>query len=124
IFPFSGSEALDVGFCSRVGDILVQMLAFAVRDGHMDARGGFVADLHRVLLERDLPMERLFTFTYLIERTALDELALDENIGATTEPWPQVAQLVRRASFDLLGAYTERAQLEPSELAITDRLTM
>ena len=76
-----------------------------------------------MILERALSMERLATFAYLTERTALDELALDETIGATTEPWPLVAQLVRRASFDLLGAYTQRAQLEPSDLAITDGLT-
>ncbi len=30
---------------------------------------------------------------------------------------------MRRASFDLLAAYTERAQLEPSGAAIVDRLT-
>jgi len=30
---------------------------------------------------------------------------------------------VRRASFDVLSAYTERAQLEPNDLAIVDRLT-
>ena len=47
----------------------------------------------------------------------------DETLGATTEPWPLVAQLVRRASFDLLSAYTERAQLEPSDAAVVDRLT-
>lgn len=123
IFPYSGAEALDAAYCSRLGHILVQLLAFAVRDGGTDPRGRFVADLHRVILERGLSMERLFTFAYLTERTALDELALDESIGATTEPWPLVAQLVRRASFDLLGAYSERAHLEPSELTITDRLT-
>ena len=47
----------------------------------------------------------------------------DDTIGATSEPWPLVAQLVRRASFDLLAAYTERAQLEPSDAAIIDKLT-
>ena len=99
------------------------MLAFAVRDGRLDARGGFVGDLHRVLLERSLTVERLFTFAYLTERTALDELALSETIGATSEPWPIVAQLVRRASFDLLAAYTERAQLEPAGSTMIDRLT-
>ena len=122
-FPYSGAETLDADYCRRLGDILVQLLAFAVRDARLDPRGGFVADLHRVILERALSMERLATFAYLTERTALDELALDETIGATSEPWPLVAQLVRRASFDLLGAYSQRAQLEPSDLAITDRLT-
>src|SRR5476651_1324785 len=123
IFPYSGAETLDTDYCRRVGLILTQLLAVAIRDGRLDSRGGFVPDLRRAVLERGLSMERLFTFVYLIERTTLDELALDERIGATSEPWPLVAQLVRRASFDLLAAYTERAQLEPSEAAITDKLT-
>src|SRR5262249_32033817 len=66
---------------------------------------------------------RLFTFVYLLERSALDELAVSDTIGATSEPWPLVAQMVRRASFDMLAAYTERIQLEPSEAAIVDKLT-
>jgi diguanylate cyclase (GGDEF)-like protein len=122
-FSFSGAEALDGDYCLRLGHLLTQLLAFAVRDGRLDPRGGFVADVHRIVLERALSMERLFTFVYLTERTALDELALNEAIGATSEPWPVVAQLVRRASFDLLAAYAERAQLEPSEAAIIDKLT-
>lgn len=123
IFPYSGFETLDLTYCTRVGQLLVQVLAFAVRDGHVDPRGGFIADLHRVVLERSLSMERLFTFTYFTERTALDELALHETIGATSEPWPLVAQLVRRAAFDLLAAYVERAQFESSDTAIVDKLT-
>jgi diguanylate cyclase (GGDEF)-like protein len=68
-------------------------------------------------------MERLFIFAYLIERTALDELALDEALGATGEAWPLVAQLIRRGSFEMLGAYTERARLEPSDTTVVDPLT-
>jgi diguanylate cyclase (GGDEF)-like protein len=123
IFPYSGAEPLDAEFCNHVGRLLVRLLAFSVRDGRLDPRGGFVSDLHQRLVQRNLSMERLFTFAYLTERTALDELAVDETMGATTEPWPLVAQLVRRASFDLLAAYTERVQLEPSETAVIDRLT-
>jgi diguanylate cyclase (GGDEF)-like protein len=123
ILPFSGAETLDSDYCLRIGHLLVQLIAVAVRDGRLDARGGLVADLYRVTLERTLPIAQLFTFTYLIERTALDELALDDTIGATSEPWPLVAQLIRRASFDMLASFTERTQLEPSSAAITDRLT-
>jgi diguanylate cyclase (GGDEF)-like protein len=123
IFPYSGSESLDSEYCTRIGNLLVTLLAMSVRDGRLDARGGIVADLHRVVLERGLAIERLFTFTYLIERTVLDELALSETIGATSEPWPLVAQLVRRASFDLLAGYAERALMEPAEAAIIDKLT-
>jgi diguanylate cyclase (GGDEF)-like protein len=123
IFPFSGTEVLQPEYCHRIGQLLVQLLALGVREGKVDPRGGFVADLHRLSLERSLPVERLFTFVYLLERTVLDELALSDKIGATSEPWPLAAQLVRRSSFDLLAGYTERAQLEPSHAAITDRLT-
>jgi diguanylate cyclase (GGDEF)-like protein len=122
IFPFSGAETLSPEYCRRLGALLVQLLAFAVRDGRVDARGGFVADLHHMVLERTLPAERLFGFAYLIERAALDELAVDETVGATSEAWPLVAQLVRRASFDMLASYTERVELEPGA-ATTDRLT-
>jgi len=123
IFPYSGSEQLDAEYCHRIGRLLTQLLAFSVRDGWLDARGGLVGDLHRMTLERSLSSERLFTFAYLTERTALDELALSETIGATSEPWPSVAQIVRRASFDMLAGYTERAQLEPAGAALIDRLT-
>ena len=123
IFPYSGAETLDTDYCGRLGLRLTQLLAAAVRNGRLDARDAAVSDLHRAVHERSLSMERLFTFAYLTERTALDELALNDTIGATSEPWPLVAQLVRRASFDMLAAYTERAQLEPSETAIIDKLT-
>jgi diguanylate cyclase (GGDEF)-like protein len=89
----------------------------------VDPRGGIVADLHRVALERSLAAGRLFTFMYLLERSTVDELALSATIGTTTEAWPLVAQIVRRASFDVLTAYTERGEREPGEAAIVDRLT-
>jgi diguanylate cyclase (GGDEF)-like protein len=123
IFPYTGVESLDANYCRRVGEQLAQLLAFAIRDGRIDPRGKFIADLHRVIVGRGLSIERIFTFAYLTERTAVDELALDDRLGATSEPWPLVAQLVRRGSFDLLAAYIERIQLEPSGAAITDRLT-
>jgi len=123
IFPYSGSEELDSDYCYRVGQLLTQLLAVAVRDGRLDTRAGYVGDLYRIVGERSLSVERLFTFAYLTERTALDELALSDALGATSEPWPIVAQLVRRATFDVLAAWTERAQLEPAGSTITDRLT-
>src|SRR5438093_696426 len=106
IFPYSGPEPLEIEYCNRVGQLLVQLVAMAVREGRVDARSGFVADLNRMALERRLSAQRLFTFVYLLERTILDELALSDSLGATAEPWPVVAQLVRRASFDVL-AHTE-----------------
>jgi diguanylate cyclase (GGDEF)-like protein len=123
VFPFTGTELLEPEYCNRVGHQLIQLVAMAVREGRVDARSGFIADLQRVALERSLSAQRLYTFVYLLERTIMDELALSDTIGATSEPWPMVAQIVRRGSFDLLAAYTERLQQEPAEAAIIDRLT-
>ncbi|HKB11241.1 MAG TPA: GGDEF domain-containing protein [Vicinamibacterales bacterium] len=123
IFPFSGAEFLEHDYCNRIGEVVVQLLTVGVRDGKIDGRGGAIAALHRIAGERNLSPSRLFTFVYLLERSALDELALDYAIGATSEPWPLVAQMIRRASFDMLAAYTERTQLEPTEAAIVDKLT-
>jgi diguanylate cyclase (GGDEF)-like protein len=123
IFPYSGTDTLDSDYCHRLGRMLTQLLAFALRDGRLDPRGGLVADLHHQVVVRSVSMDRLFTFAYLIERTVMDELALNDRIGATSEAWPLVAQLVRRASFDMLAAYAQRMQLEPSEAAIIDKLT-
>ena len=123
IFPFSGAEFLEPEYCNRIGEVVVQLLMIGVRDGKIDPRGGGVAALHQMALERNLMAGRLFTFVYLLERGALDELAVNDTLGATSEPWPLVAQTVRRASFELLAAYTERTQLEPSEAAIVDKLT-
>src|SRR6185295_3750722 len=93
IFPYTGVDSLDPDYCRRVGQQLAQLLAFAIRDGRIDPRGKFIADLHRVILDRGLSVERLFTFAYLIERTSVDEIALDDRLGATSEQWPLVAQL-------------------------------
>ena len=123
IFPYAGSEDLDVAYFHRIGQILTRLLAFAVRDGRADARGGLIGDLYRITLERSLSVDRLFAFAYLTERTAIDELALSDSLGATSDSWPIVAQTVRRASFDLLAAYTERGQIEPAGSPVIDRLT-
>jgi diguanylate cyclase (GGDEF)-like protein len=123
IFPYCGAELLDAAYCGRLGQQLIRLLAFTVRDARADTRGGSMAELHKLARERSLPVDQLFTLAYLTERTALDELALDASIGAASERWPLVAQLVRRASFDLLAAYVEHAQLEPGGAGVTDKLT-
>ena len=123
IFPYSGGEELDTEYCHRIGRLLTQLLALALRDGRLDARSAPVSDLHRIAGERSLSVERLFTFAYLTERTALDELALSDSIGASSEPWPIAVQLVRRASFDVLAAWTERTLFEPAGSTMIDRLT-
>ena len=67
--------------------------------------------------------DQLFTFVHIAMSTSIDELSQDERVGVNTEPWPQAAQIVRRAAFDLLGAWTTRQANTPQRGAIEDPLT-
>jgi len=53
----------------------------------------------------------------------LDELALHERLGATSEPWALVRQFVRLATLDLQIAVTERLLFTPTRGAVLDSLT-
>ena len=122
IYPYSGPQPLETDYCERLGRRLLQLTGAAL-EGRLAAAGEAITDLQRLVADRNLPMQRLFDFVCLMERTLLDELAFDGVIGATSEPWPVVAQAVRKASFDLMAAYFERSQQDHTSPKITDRLT-
>jgi diguanylate cyclase (GGDEF)-like protein len=123
IFPFAGAESADQARSTNLADLILQLLIVAVRDAELDPRTGRVADLRQVALDFGLTVRQLFGLVYVIERAALDELALDESFGATTEGWPAIAQMVRRGSFDVLAAVAERITREPDQSALHDSLT-
>jgi diguanylate cyclase (GGDEF)-like protein/excisionase family DNA binding protein len=122
IFPYSGPQPLETDYCERLGRRLLELMSASL-EGRLAAESENLADLQRRVADRNLPMQRLFDFVYLMERTVLDEIAIDGAIGATSEPWPIVAQAVRKASFDLMAAYFERAQHDNTSPTITDKLT-
>lgn len=123
LFPFTGPQTLDAAYCARLCDLILQLLIVSIREGELDARHGLVADVRRLAQDRSVSIQQLFGLAYLLERTAVDELALDESFGATSESWPIVAQMVRRASFDVLAAFAELLTREPGNGALTDPLT-
>jgi diguanylate cyclase (GGDEF)-like protein len=123
LFPFAIEDPASGELARRSGDIVMQLLVAAVRDGEIDSRSAEIAGLRRLARESLLSIAQLFELVYLIERAGLDELALDESFGATSEPWPAIAQLVRRASFDLLASLTERLSQEAGDSMLTDALT-
>jgi diguanylate cyclase (GGDEF)-like protein/excisionase family DNA binding protein len=122
IFPYSGPQPLETDYCERLGRKLLGLLCAGV-ESRLAAESDQLSAMQRLVMDRSLAMERLFTFVYLMERTVLDELALDGTIGATSEPWPMVGQIIRRASFDLMAAYCERAQQDAAAPTISDKLT-
>jgi diguanylate cyclase (GGDEF)-like protein len=101
---FSRSQTIDRTGSERLARLLAELLAIAVGDERLDGRHGMVAHLQQVASELQLTVSELFSFLHMFERIALDELALDPDIGAATEAWPLVAQLVRRGSFDVAAA--------------------
>lgn len=123
VFPFSSPQRLETDYCLKLGSTFVRLVADAIRAGALDARSGSVFDLITVAAQRALTPEQIFTFAYLFLSTAIDEISLDPQLGATTEPYPQVTQYVRRGVFDVLAAWASRSIDSPSVAAITDTLT-
>jgi diguanylate cyclase (GGDEF)-like protein len=123
VFPFATEDATGSELAHRVGEVVIQLLTTALREGSVDARSSDISDLRRIARENRLAIPQLFELVYLLERSGLDELALDESFGATSEPWPAIAQLMRRASFDLLAAFTDRVAQEGGDSALIDTLT-
>ena len=122
LFPYAGLQPAD-DTSVRLIDLVIQLLIAAARDAEIDSRSGEVAELRRIAREKQLPIGQLFGLVYLLERAVLDELALDESFGATSEPWPVIAQVIRRASFDVLAGFSERLAQEAGDDALIDRLT-
>ncbi|HEY3160592.1 MAG TPA: GGDEF domain-containing protein [Vicinamibacterales bacterium] len=123
IFPFAGAESSDHDRSANLAELILHLLTTAVREGELDQRTGRVSDLRQLARDFGLTVRQLFGLVYVMERAALDELALDESFGATSEAWPGVAQMVRRASFDVLAAIAERITREPDQSALHDSLT-
>ena len=123
-FPLSSdSRRLDASYCVRLGNQVSQLLSDAILDGRLDSRVPGISDLGALISDREVSPEQLFTFVHIVMSTTIDELSLDPRVGANTEPWPQASQIVRRAAFDVLGAWTTRLMYSPQHSAIEDTLT-
>jgi len=121
VFPFSGPQPLDPDYCARICDTALRLLTIAVRDGVIEARNGFVADLRRLAQDRSIGPQQLFSLIYVVERAALD--SLDDSFGGTSDQWMPITQLVRRGSFDVLAAFAELLTQEPATGVLIDPLT-
>ena len=123
-FPLTpDSRRLDASYCVRLGNVSTRLLADAIVDGRIDARGSGISELANLVNDREVSPDQLFSFVHIVMNTTIDELSLDDRVGVNTEPWPQTAQIVRRAAFDLLGAWTTRLMYMPQHGAIEDSLT-
>lgn len=117
VYSFAGLEEASAADRGLLGEAILQVLAGAVRDGSLDGRATGVVELRMLAADKRVRVRPMFELVHLMERSALDELALDESFGATSEPWPSIAQMVRRASFDVLGAFSELITRQSEEEA-------
>lgn len=101
----SSGPALDAQSWRTCGQILLDLLAAAVEDGELDARH---AEALGARFTPALRVRQVIWAAQCVERAALNELALDTHLGATSAPWPIVAQAVRGATLEIVGAFSER----------------
>ncbi|MEP6918621.1 MAG: diguanylate cyclase [Acidobacteriota bacterium] len=96
-------EPADWRACSQV---LVHLLADAVDAGHIDDRRSGIHDLSR--LSPPLTLRQIVGAVHRAERVVLEELALHDHLGATSEPWAAVGHAVRSGSLEVILAVAER----------------
>ncbi len=122
VLPYAGLEPSG-DFWPRLASVAIQGLLSTAREGGVDVRSTEVTDLVLLARERRVPVAQLFELVYLLERAALDELALDDAFGANSEAWPAITHIVHRASFDVLAAFADRVGQEAGDQALIDPLT-
>ena len=84
LLPQQAGQVPDSETLTRIVDLLLRSLTGAIRAGSVDPRSGNVVGLQRVAREKRIPVNQLFAVAYTVERTVLDELALDPMIGVTS----------------------------------------
>jgi diguanylate cyclase (GGDEF)-like protein len=120
---FAGMESVPAADRASLVGLIFKLLSGAVREGALDSRATGVAELGQFLTDKGIDARTVFNVVYLTERTALDEMAADDSFEDAAEPWAVIAQTVRRASFDICGAFAEYVSRELAPAALIDPLT-
>jgi diguanylate cyclase len=102
-------------------ELLVRLFAASVESGSLDTQSAAMRDLARY--SPPLTTRQILDVTHLAERVILDEIALDERLGATSEPWAIVAHAVRRATLEILAAHAEQIAGRDAPITVRDQLT-
>src|SRR4029077_17257249 len=97
------------------------LFAASVDAGALDAQSAAMRDLGR--FSPPLTTRQLLDVVHHAQRTTLDEIALDDRLGATSEPWAVVAHAIRRATLEILGAHAEQIAGRDVAVSLRDPLT-
>jgi two-component system cell cycle response regulator len=121
-FPSDGLDAGDE-VAASAADLVLETLAAAVCEGEADPYGGHFVYLHNLTRGRRLTIHRLFTIVHVIAESAVARLAADPGLGTGAHWWPTVERITRRASFDVLAAFAQRADDATLDTPLTDHRT-
>jgi diguanylate cyclase (GGDEF)-like protein/excisionase family DNA binding protein len=101
--------------------LLLRLFAASVDAGSLDAQSAAMRDLAR--FSPPLTTRQLLDAIHQSERVILDEVALDDRLGATSEPWALVAHVIRRATLEILCAHAEQVAGRDAPVAVRDAMT-
>jgi diguanylate cyclase (GGDEF)-like protein len=119
---FSGfGDSLDRQQWRGCAELLIRLFAASVDSGSLDSQSAAMRDLAHY--STPLSTRQLLDCVHRTERAILDEVALDPRIGATSSPWATVAQAIRRATLEILGAHAEQLAGRDVPFATRDPLT-
>jgi diguanylate cyclase (GGDEF)-like protein len=114
-------DVLDRDAWRGCAELLLRLFAASVDSGRLDGDSAAMRDLARY--SPPLSTRQLLGCVHQTERVILDELALDVALGATSEPWAMVAQSIRRATLEIVGAHAEQIAARSSMSTVRDPLT-
>jgi diguanylate cyclase (GGDEF)-like protein/excisionase family DNA binding protein len=113
--------ALDADHWHGLAGLLVRLFAASVDAGSLDRQSAAMRDLGRY--SPPLTTRQLLDAVHSAERAILDEVALDDRLGATSEPWAIVAHVIRRATLEILGAHADQMAGREAPVTLRDSLT-
>lgn len=115
------TAVLDADHWRGLAELLVRLVAASVEAGSLDTQSAAMRDLARYC--PPLTTRQLLDAVHHAECVILDELALDDRLGATSEPWALVAHVLRRAALEILGAHAEQVAGREAPITLRDSLT-
>jgi len=117
----SVGAVLDAEHRHGLAELFLRLFAASVDAGSLDTQSAAMRDLARY--SPPMTTRQLLDAAHQAERVILDEVALDERLGATSEPWALVAHTIRRATLEILGAHAEQMAGTEAPIAVRDSLT-
>jgi diguanylate cyclase (GGDEF)-like protein len=116
-----GIDALEGEGCRGFAALLVRLMMISVESGALDPQSAAVRELAGHC--PPLTTREIVEGVHAAERIVLDEIALDEDVGATSESWLLVTHAVGRAGLEIVAAYADQIAGREVPVVVRDTLT-